>query len=227
MTVFQAIEPDGDPIAAVASWRARGAADADPVGFCITEGLARRAAGLQGPARGLLCQRIGLRLAAHAQTMARLPPGGSPANPAVAGLAALGNLVDRLNRTQSSPESARPGPGHAQRPGAPAPTSPLRAVTLYKRTWSRLRAEQRLRQALAQVPSMAGPLNSSQVVHRALQAMHDLSPDYLEAFMAHIDTLLWLEQASGADLLSRGPRAPANRPRGAARATPGLIKETP
>jgi hypothetical protein len=65
---------------------------------------------------------------------------------------------------------------------------------------------------------MAGPLNSSHLVNLALQAMRDLSPAYLDAFMLHVDTLLWLEQASGAgDLAARpttateGRRAPGTR----------------
>jgi len=60
---------------------------------------------------------------------------------------------------------------------------------------------------------MAGPLNSSHVVNRTLQAMRDVSPQYLDAFMQHIDTLLWLEQASGGDLTLR-TAAPAERGRG-------------
>ena len=56
---------------------------------------------------------------------------------------------------------------------------------------------------------MAGPLNSSQVMNRTLQAMRDLSPEYLDAFMAHVDTLLWLEQASGVAELTPRATAPA------------------
>ena len=76
-------------------------------------------------------------------------------------------------------------------------------MSAFKGTWARLRAEQRLRQALAQVPAKAGPLNSSHVINRTLQAMRDLSPEYLDAFMLNVDTLLWLEQASGAGNLMR------------------------
>jgi hypothetical protein len=94
-----------------------------------------------------------------------------------------------------------------------APPASLRSVAAFKGTWSRLRTEQRLRQALDQVPAMAGPLNSSHLVSRALRAMHDLSPDYLDAFMSHIDTLLWLEQASGGDLAPRRATAPEGRRR--------------
>jgi len=113
-------------------------------------------------------------------------------------LAGLSALVDRLGRMPA------PAPSLTSLPVA---TRPLRAVSAFKGTWSRLRAEQRLRQALAEVPAQAGPLNSSHVVHRALQTMHALSPEYLDAFMSHVDTLLALEQASGGDVLAR----PASR----------------
>ena len=86
-------------------------------------------------------------------------------------------------------------------------------MTAFKGTWSRLRAEQRLRQALAQVPAMAGPLNSSHVVNCTLQAMRDLSPEYLDAFMLHIDTLVWLEEVSGGGLSLRAA-TPAEGGRG-------------
>ena len=130
-------------------------------------------------------------------------------------LAGLSELVDRLGR---SPASPRPAP-HGT-PTRAAASGPLKAVTAYQGTWSRLRAEQRLRQALAQVPAQAGPLNSLHVVHAALRTMHELSPAYLDAFMSHVDTLLWLEQASGGDLAARPaaraesgrkPRAPSAR----------------
>jgi hypothetical protein len=187
----------------VARWRAHGAAAADPVGWCIAEALARRAAALHGPVRSLLLQRIAQRLSAHAGPPA---PGVSKTDPG--GRSALRGLVERLDGGRS--RAARLS---AEEPaGGPRAPAPLNAVTSYKGTWSRLRAEQRLRQALAQVPLMAGPLNSSQVVHRALQAIHGLSPAYLDAFMSHIDALLWLEQATGGDLPSRtAPKAAGTR----------------
>jgi hypothetical protein len=136
-------------------------------------------------------------------------------------LAGLSELVDRLGRSPASalhthlatPVAARP-----PRTPMTAPLPPLKAVTTFKGTWSRLRAEQRLRQALAQVPPGAGPLNTSQLVNRALQAMRDLSPDYLDAFMSHVDTLQWLEQASGAGDLARSAAPADARRRPATRA---------
>ena len=88
---------------------------------------------------------------------------------------------------------------------------------MFKSIWVRLRAERLLHQALAQVPSLAGPLNSSHVVNRALHTMRDLSPEYLDAFMSHIDTLQWLEQASGADLTPPSTTAAEGRRRLGAR----------
>ena len=205
-----------DPIAAVEVWREQGAARVDPVGFAVIEALARRAAAQQGETRLRLILRVDELLAQYAAAtpparQATTAPHGPEARRAV--LAGLSELVDRLGRSTTSgvrpPSPPRKG---AVRQNA-APTSvPLshtvapasrNAVTAFKGTWSRLRAEQRLRQALAQVPAMAGPLNSAHVMNSTLRAMRDLSPEYLDAFMLHIDTLLWLEQASGGGLSLR------------------------
>lgn len=120
------------------------------------------------------------------------------------GLAELRALVDRLGRAPSSPAAVP-----LSRTVSPPP---LKAVSAFQGTWSRLRAEQRLRQVLAHVPASAGPLNSSHLVNRALQAINDVSPEYLDAFMSHIDTLQWLEQTiDAADAVPRKPAARAPR----------------
>ena len=74
----------------------------------------------------------------------------------------------------------------------------LQSVRRFRGTWSRLSAEERLRQTLAQVPPQAGPLNALHLLHRALVQMQDISPDYLQHFVAHVDALLWLEQVHSA-----------------------------
>ena len=185
------------------------AATSDPVGLAIIDALARRAEAQQGEARLLLMRRVEqLRAERAAATLPAVEAGAPQDQPEArrALLAGLSELVDRLGRA----------PGAASRSNRAPPPAP-NAVTAFKGTWSRLRADQRLRQALAQVPAMAGPLNSSQVVNRTLQAMRDASPEYLDAFMSHVDTLLWLEQASGGDLTLRsatpaeGRRAPGVR----------------
>lgn len=200
-----AAAPDLDPIATVDDWRARGAAQAEPVRFGVIEALARRAAAQQGQARRLLARRVEQLLAEHAAAPAAAARSDEPAAGLTA-LAGLSELVDRLGRAPASRPAASLRSGTASRT---EPPRPLKAVTAFQETWSRLRAEQRLRQALAQVPAQAGPLNSSHVVHRALQTMRALSPAYLDAFMSHVDTLLALEQAGGAGDLA--PRSAAVR----------------
>jgi hypothetical protein len=208
-----------DPWAALEASRASGAAQADPVGFAVIEALARRAAAHNGEAREWLMRRVDALLARHAA----VPPvaaSAAPSDPAArrGGLGALSELIDRLGRVPASaghtPSSSAGSPRQPDAPrSAPlstmAPPASLKSVTAFKGTWTRLRADQRLREALAQVPAMAGPLNSSHLVNRALQTMRDVSPEYLDAFMSHIDTLLWLEQASGAGDLTPARAASA------------------
>lgn len=122
------------------------------------------------------------------------------------GLAELRALVDRLGRAPTLSSSGAVPLSRAVSP------PPLKAVSAFQGTWSRMRAEQRLRQVLAHVPASAGPLNSSHLVNRALQAINDVSPAYLDAFMSHIDTLQWLEQTvDAADPVPRKPAARAPR----------------
>ena len=159
----------------------------DPVGLAVIDALARRAAAQQGPAREWLLQRVAQLQAARGAAASAVPPAhGAPAAPTA--LAALRELVDRLGRRA-------PGATGPTGPGLAHEAPPLKAVAAFKGTWTRLRAEQRLRQALAQVPAKAGPLHSAQVVHRTLLAIQGLSPAYLDAFMAQVDTLLALESA--------------------------------
>lgn len=129
---------------------------------------------------------------------------GAPDPGSTHGRGPASRRVPAGSASSASLRQAAGGPGLLNAP----PPRPLKAVAAFHRTWSRLRAEQRLRQALDQVPAKAGPLNSAHVVSRALQALHALSPAYLDAFMAHVDTLLWLEQHSGAGDLA--PRAAAS-----------------
>ena len=212
-----------DPVAAVACWHAALPMPPHPVDRAAIDALARRAATHQGEARTRLLQRLQAWMAAPSRSTAGAAPDLSaapPPPPPAAGLQALSALVDRLGRvgpkaaptataeTAADPAARRKPAATARRGGAarqvaasataldPSP-APLKAMAAFSGTWSRLRAEQRLRQALAQVPAQAGPLNSSQLVYRTLRQLHALSPAYLDAFMAHIDTLLALEQATG------------------------------
>jgi hypothetical protein len=72
----------------------------------------------------------------------------------------------------------------------------MASVRRFRQTWSRMAAEDQVDQAVGRGPLNAGPLNSHMLVLRSLALMRKLSPDYLQRFLSHADTLLWLEQAS-------------------------------
>jgi hypothetical protein len=218
------LRPDSveDLEALVEGWRAKGAEASDPVGFCVAQAMARRAAGLDPATRAWVARRMVQRLA-----QGPTQPDAGPSTEAIAArvppptsVAGLSELIERLGRAHGPrPDGGSPHPGFA---GGESP-QPLNAVTQFKDTWTRLRADQRLRQSRAQLPSMAGPLNSAQVVHRALEAMHEVSPTYLDAFMRHVDTLSWLEQTAATD---RPPRTHQMRMRDSAglyMASPGRV----
>ena len=72
----------------------------------------------------------------------------------------------------------------------------LRSAQAFRDAWSRISAEDEVTEAVQRGPENAGPLNSHRLVLRTLGLLRELSPDYLQRFMAHADTLLWLEQAA-------------------------------
>ena len=73
----------------------------------------------------------------------------------------------------------------------------LRSAQRFRQTWERLGAEVQLQQAQARAPSNAGPLNPQRLMIDTLARMGELSPHYLRRFLAHAETLLWLEQVQG------------------------------
>jgi hypothetical protein len=189
---------------ALAPARARDAHERDPVRFQLAESLARRASAHAGAARRVIDERV----AAIVQALSDLPDADAPAPVAApaAGRGALAALVAHAaQRRGASPVPASmPAPSaSALRPAATLPAvtgAAADAATLqfFKRTWSRLSADQRLAQSRAALPDNAGPLNSQHLVHRALVLMRELSPQYLEHFVGYIDALQWLEQANEA-----------------------------
>jgi hypothetical protein len=72
---------------------------------------------------------------------------------------------------------------------------PLRSAQRFGETWERLGAEVQVQQARQRAPRNAGPLNPQRLMVETLARMGELSPHYLRRFLAHAETLLWLEQA--------------------------------
>jgi hypothetical protein len=56
-------------------------------------------------------------------------------------------------------------------------------------------SDKRVKRAISEGPEAPGPLNPQALVIRSLATLRELSPDYLNRFVAYADTLLWLEQA--------------------------------
>jgi hypothetical protein len=83
-----------------------------------------------------------------------------------------------------------------------------------------------LAQSQASLPVNAGPLNSQQLVHRALTLMQGAAPGYLHQLMAYVDALSMLEpfQPSAAAVPAEAARADSRgsaAPRKAGRAKRG------
>jgi hypothetical protein len=125
----------------------------------------------------------------------------------------LGQLVDYIAQHKPMPAlelpnaaAAKPTPTAAAQPAA---LGDAQMLQFFRRTWSRLSAEQRLAQSQSTLPENAGPLHSHQLVHRSLTLMRELSPAYFEHFIAHVDALLWIEQ-NPAQRLPAARKAPGN-----------------
>ncbi len=180
----------------------------------------RAAARPAGSLRGRL-GRLADQLAGVAEpTAAASSPQGAASAPAVAGPANSGRGARSSARQRAAAASDVPAITVLESPpqvlpsmagsGLAAPASlELAAVRRFRGTWSRLSAEERLRQTLAQVPPQAGPLNALHLLHRALVGMHGISPEYLQHFVAQVDALLWLEQVQAAALPPSTARARA------------------
>ena len=185
--------------AALDAWRERCDARIDPVRFRFIEAMARRAAGHRGEVRRLLDDRLRELLAAYGKEIEEcrstqvLPAAAMQDSPAVGPLAQLIEDIARHASADGLETAASDGVD-----GLPAAPGELKTLSYFRRTWSRLSADRRLTQSLAAVPENAGPLNSHQLVHRALTLMRELSPEYLHRFMSHVDALLWLDRANAA-----------------------------
>jgi hypothetical protein len=130
-------------------------------------------------------------------------PASDPAQP--------GPLADLLRHIEQSRLQGAGTPAADGTAGAAVTAGAISAAVgpgdlrYFRSTWSRLRIDRQLTQSQAQVPENAGPLHSDRLVLRALQTLRELSPAYLNRYMAYVDTLMGLEQAR-ASL----PAAPAN-----------------
>ncbi|TSD58861.1 DUF2894 domain-containing protein [Variovorax sp. KBS0712] len=207
-----------DAIAALDAWRARGDDRFDPVRFRFIEAMALRAAAHEGEARRLLDARLASLMATYRADLEKVEPEAEA--PAEAPLhTALAELMNHIAQLAPLP----PPPDAEATDGDTVPslsTAPeLKTLSYFRGTWSKLAADQRVTQSLAKVPKNAGPLNTHHLVQRALTLMRDLSPQYLQRFMAHVDALLWIEQVNAAAEAARVARTESPRKSSRSRAS--------
>ena len=72
----------------------------------------------------------------------------------------------------------------------------LTSVRLFRESLVKLSSDKLVSRIIKEAPENPGPLNPQMLVIRSLSTMRDLSPDYLNRFVAYVDTLQWLEQAT-------------------------------
>jgi hypothetical protein len=175
---------DGDALPAAAqlqAWRARGAERMDPVRFAFIDALATRARAHRGDARRLLDTRLSGLIAAYAADLAGWTPRASAASDAAT---PLRSLVAAM---------ASRGAVDAASVATPAPQASA-VLEEARRVWTQVRTDSQVRAVLDDLPTDAGPLNSGKLVHRALHVMREVSPGYLQHFIAYADTLSSLER---------------------------------
>ena len=222
----------GDHEAKIAALRSSGAGRSDALRFRFIEVLARRLREHEGAVGRLLAGRLGEELEACRgrierkrdeagqtieRTVRRHPDAaGDLQRPFAAGdFAGIDRFVARLEaRDRRSPLAGLAGSGARSRArddavlpgGDDGARGELTSLRLFRDTWAQRSAERQASQAIERAPANAGPLNSHLLVLRSLAAMRDLSPDYLNRFVSHADTLLRLDQA--AREVRRGARRP-------------------
>ena len=214
----------------------------DPAGFARVQALARRLPAQPEAVQRLLETRLQAAQAAHAlrcaearqaidaqaeQLLARRPALAREVRQLqaagdAAGLRrlALGTEMEggcaplaRLNEATRSAAAARAA---QSAPAGDCDPEQLASARTFRRAWDRERSAGQVDQALARGPANAGPLNSHALVLQSLALMRQLSPDYLQHFLAHVESLQWLEQAR-----EKLPRERGTPPKSARRGRPG------
>ena len=170
---------------------------------------------VQHPPRARALRRLlalgDFRAVHHIAESASAAANNSPAPP----LALLNQHIRAVRQDGTSTSTVEGGMGSR---GEALTRSELPSLRQFRESWSRHNAVDQVQQAVSRGPENAGPLNSHMLVLHSLERMRALSPHYLQHFMAHAETLLWLEQAN-----ARLPKAKAK----ATKAAPKVQKKVP
>lgn len=192
------------------AWREQHAHRLDPMRFHFIEALASRANLHVGEVRRILDEKLSKLLESYADDLERKQSQNgnldSAKQPREITRRALGGLLEHIGghraaMTMDGAVAAKSADIGANDP-RPSFSAELPALIEFRKIWSKVRTDGQLRQSLEQVPTNAGPLNSGVLVHRSIMLMRELSPEYLQHFMAYADTLSWMEQMQGDGVLA-------------------------
>ncbi len=188
-----------DAMALLQPAQAAEAAQLDPVGWHYILVLAERTRNQTGPAHALLQAKLNT---AVAQLQLRL---AKPQTPSTLPSSLAPSPLSALLQDMAAPSAQRPwspsGHGRLDNP----------RVEQFRQQLGKISVQKQVTQAIAQAPQNAGPINSHMLVLRSLGLMRDLSPDYLNRFMAYVDTLLILEDSGQSKPASKKPQATGQR----------------
>ena len=175
-------------------WRDQHADRLNPMRFHFMEALERRAASHDGEVRRILEEKLFRLLESYADDLKKADAGKSA--PTAHARETLGDLLEHIAIRSKASATAEGADLQA------TPFPELAALDTFRQIWSRLHGENQLRQALDHLPTNAGPLNSSALVHRSISLMRELSPGYLQQFLSYVDALSWMEQLNDAVTLA-------------------------
>ncbi|WP_305804789.1 DUF2894 domain-containing protein [Stenotrophomonas sp. YIM B06876] len=214
------------PQAQLEAWRGQGADRVDRTRFSLIASLAQRATRYEGRTAQRLQQRLAQLVDDYAQRVAAsLQANTVPATPAVSS-SKLRTLLEHIGNRASSPlpvpvadPTSAVAAEAAGDPAALPALAPLAALDEFQQLWGRIRIDSLLRQSQESISEDAGPLHSSVLLHRAMNLMRDIAPEYLQHFLAYSDALSWLEQLDGGTTRNSGDTVRATAPRKNTRAT--------
>jgi hypothetical protein len=188
--------------------REQGAHLHDPVRFRYLEALAARMTGQPHAVQQVLARRFDeaaadCRRCAEARQVA-------PTSMAALQMSQVPSPLAQLNQAITQGTDTQAADGLAHETGSP---SDMKSVRRFAEVWSKIAADQQLTQALTRGPELAGPLNSHNLMLRAMSLMHSLSPGYLRRFLLQADALLWLDHMNQQNALKDGKTAKRVRAR--------------
>jgi hypothetical protein len=174
-----------DVLVTLDALRAAGAARFDAVGWHYIETLAGRTQAQSGQAQTRLKDKLQELLHSFAQRMQALDAQSAPAALNHATPSSLADLLRDMRRPQHTDAAVSSGAWRAENP----------RIQQFRKQLNQISVQKQVKQAIAQAPVNAGPINSHMLVLRSLGWMRDISPDYLNRFMGYVDTLLALDES--------------------------------